>query len=98
MGCFDSVWVPCPRCGNKTQYQTKVGICALDHYDLSTAPDNMLADIADPPGGEATMCKGCGAHYKLIVKCIATVIEVAPDQKKPWLQGVKYNSLLLGSC
>lgn len=82
MGCFDRVWVPCPQCGKEEEYQTKVGDCALDNYDLFTAPDNMLADIADGPDDKATVCKGCGAHYKLMVKCIAKVMEVPADIDK----------------
>lgn len=84
MGCFDSVWVACPRCGKKEEYQSKAGVCDMSHYDLSTAPDNILADIADDPNDAPTGCAGCGTHYKVLVKCIATVIEVPADPKKPW--------------
>lgn len=84
MGCFDTVWVPCPRCGKKTGYQTKAGACALDHFDFADVPGHVWADIADTPNGKATICIGCGAHFKVFVKCIPTIIEVAADPKKPW--------------
>jgi len=45
MGMYDTVMVPCPKCGKEAQFQSKSGDCLLDVYDLSDCPDNVLANV-----------------------------------------------------
>lgn len=45
MGVYDSVMVPCPSCGEKQEAQSKSGKCLLEFFELSEAPDDVLADV-----------------------------------------------------
>lgn len=45
MGLFDSVLVPCPECGTKTEAQSKSGDCLLGWYELEDAPADVLLDV-----------------------------------------------------
>lgn len=45
MGCYDTVIVPCPKCGAHVQCQSKSGPCLLDEYPLSQCPPDVLADV-----------------------------------------------------
>ncbi len=44
MGCFDTIIIPCPRCGEEYDAQSKSGECVLEDYALSDAPDDVMAD------------------------------------------------------
>lgn len=69
MGMFDSVWVPCPKCGTNNEWQSKAGPCALMNYNLSDAPPAVKADI----GGEenANYCHKCDARIVIDVQVVA---------------------------
>ena len=45
MGCFDTVIVPCPKCGKEEQFQSKSGGCFLQEVDLSSCPNDILQDV-----------------------------------------------------
>lgn len=45
MGMFDSVMVPCPKCGEMSEFQSKSGRCTLTTYTLDEAPDDVLLDV-----------------------------------------------------
>jgi hypothetical protein len=45
MGMFDSVMVPCPKCGTRSEFQSKSGRCLLDTFTLENAPDDVLLDV-----------------------------------------------------
>ena len=60
MGLFDSVYVPCPSCGEKHEFQSKAGDSYLNRYTLDDAPDVVLADI----GGAQATCK-CGLTFAI---------------------------------
>lgn len=62
MGMFDSVYVPCPRCGTQCEFQTKAGECFMDNYTLDTAPPHLLFDIMNMP----RWCAGCKSWFALI--------------------------------
>jgi ribosomal protein L37E len=68
MGCFDSVMVPCPRCGERSEFQSKSGECLLKTYDLEHCPPNVLADVNRHGPHE---CRRCGATYQVDVQFIA---------------------------
>jgi hypothetical protein len=40
---FDSVYVPCPKCGRRLEFQSKGGECGLLSYTLTDAPEDVLA-------------------------------------------------------
>ena len=45
MGMFDTVMVPCPTCGESSEFQSKGGDCTLETYALEDAPDDVLLDV-----------------------------------------------------
>ena len=45
MGMFDSVKVPCPKCGELYEAQSKGGDCLLRTYSLDEAPADVLSDV-----------------------------------------------------
>ena len=64
---FDSVYVPCPRCGNRIEFQSKAGSCDGNEYTLTDAPALVKADIARYP----EQCKNCGVTVGFDVQVIA---------------------------
>lgn len=42
---YDTVMVPCPRCGARAEFQSKSGDCELATYSLDDAPDDVLLDV-----------------------------------------------------
>jgi hypothetical protein len=56
MGCFDSVRVRCPSCGEKVEFQSKAGNCWLAEFTLETAPKRIKFDLVD----KSVVCR-CGA-------------------------------------
>jgi hypothetical protein len=69
MGLFDTVLIPCPRCGTEYEEQTKAGDCELATYRLAEAPPELKADIAN-----RTLLCGCGMLFYVVVQCIAMVV------------------------
>ena len=45
MGAFDSVLVPCPKCGGITEAQSKSGPCCMEEFSLENAPTDVMADV-----------------------------------------------------
>ncbi len=56
MGCFDSVRVPCPKCGKVHEFQSKGGDCRLRVYELWDAPAAVMADVNRHAPYECTVC------------------------------------------
>ena len=63
MGCFDSVMVPCPKCGEKTEFQSKGGECLLRVYELKDAPKDVLSDVNRHA---LYICPRCGTEYAYV--------------------------------
>jgi hypothetical protein len=62
MGMFDSVMVPCPKCSEPVEFQSKTGDCQCDVFTLDTAPREILFDIMHDP----EQCRQCGNWLALI--------------------------------
>jgi len=67
MGCFDSVMVPCPACGEINEFQSKGGECRLSTYTLDDAPADVLSDV----NRHRVECRSCQTAYRVRVQCIA---------------------------
>jgi len=76
MGCFDSVMVPCPKCGKKHEFQSKSGRCCLDEYELADAPSDVMENVNRHAPRE---CE-CGCLYK-VDEATRTPIEVGVAEK-----------------
>jgi len=84
VGMFDTIMVPCPRCGKKCEAQSKSGSCLLDVFEMKDAPQEVLADV----NCQAPFHCECGAIFKVSLHMIpvATLISVDDFDKKQ--QGV----------
>ena len=45
MGMFDTVIVPCPKCGEEHEFQSKSGECSLQVVNLDECPSDVLEDV-----------------------------------------------------
>ncbi len=45
MGMYDTVIVPCPKCGKKEEFQSKSGECCLRVVELNECPVDILANV-----------------------------------------------------
>ena len=60
MGMFDTVMVPCPECGTKSEFQSKGGDCILKEYELATCPPDVLRDVNRHA---PNTCEECGTKF-----------------------------------
>lgn len=61
MGMFDSLWVRCPNCNTKVEFQSKSGECGLYDYDVHNVPASIAGDV----DGQSMQCPGCKSYVKL---------------------------------
>lgn len=71
MGMFDSVNVPCPKCGTKAEFQSKSGSCVMRVYELDEAPLDVLMDINRH---SPYTCRECGCSYAVKVSHSASAV------------------------
>lgn len=62
MGCFDSVMVPCPKCGMRMEFQSKGGRCIQGVYTLEEAPLDVIADVNRHA---PRCCLECGTRFEV---------------------------------
>ena len=60
MGLYDSVMVPCPRCGKEHEFQSKSGDCILEVYTLENCPGDVLLNV----NRHAPKC-ACGVSFRI---------------------------------
>ena len=60
MGMFDTVLVPCPKCGRKEGFQSKSGDCILAEYELADAPADVLIGVNRHA---PYRCADCGTQF-----------------------------------
>ena len=71
MGMFDSIMVPCPTCGLRSEFQTKSGPCCLYVWNLEDAPPDALGDVNRHA---PNVCEKCGASYSVKLQVTATSV------------------------
>lgn len=80
MGMYDTVMVPCPKCGKKSGFQSKSGPCLLNDFELEDVPADVIEDVMRH--GPAT-CGSCGTiygvRYTVVSKVDAKSVEWSPD-------------------
>lgn len=63
MGLFDSVMVPCPRCGKEVEFQSKADDDPyMRVYRLPDVPAHIQFDVMNEPH----YCQACGSWFALI--------------------------------
>lgn len=60
MGMFNSIYVKCPSCGERVEFQSKSGSCHLNEYNIEDAPNQEVVGII----GDSVYCK-CGHLVKV---------------------------------
>lgn len=60
MGMFNSIYVKCPECGERVEFQTKSGSCLLCTWNLEDAPNREVEGIL----GDVLKCK-CGHSVRV---------------------------------
>lgn len=74
MGCFDTVWFKCPRCGGDIQEQSKGGACELKNYNADAVPfgvasgvdgmEEILDHMTIPPRASWLIhCRNCKGEF-----------------------------------
>lgn len=66
MGMYDRVYVPCPRCGKRAEFQSKSGPCDLDTYLLEDCPQAVLADV-NRHAPATCDAPGCGVVFYVVL-------------------------------
>lgn len=59
---FGSVMVPCPKCGEKSEFQSKGGECLLQIYELEDCPADVLGDVNRHA---PNTCLKCGTVFEV---------------------------------
>lgn len=72
MGCYDTVLVPCPKCGEITEFQSKSGDCLLNEYPLESCPSDVLANVNRHSPQE---CSRCHTMFEVKIVITATSVE-----------------------
>lgn len=62
MGCYDTVWIPCPKCNESYGAQSKSGPCALSNYQFPDAPAEIMADVNRHAPFH---CQKCGTVFEV---------------------------------
>lgn len=71
MGMFDTVMVPCPRCGERSEFQSKSGDCLLQVYNLELCPQDVLGDVNRYA---PNTCRKCGTKFQIELRpCVVSV-------------------------
>lgn len=76
MGLFDVVWIPCPNCKKKFDWQTKIGECFLHDYELEEAPPLLQAAASQ----EIFTCT-CGTRFRVLIQ---TMVRVEGEGEDKW--------------
>lgn len=77
MGMYDTVLVPCPKCGEESEFQSKGGDCLLFGYRLEDCPQDVLRDINRHSPNE---CEKCGTSFAIelqeVVKLVGRAVNL----------------------
>jgi hypothetical protein len=62
MGCYDSIFLPCPKCGELYEAQSKSGDCLLRVYDFKYTPKDVMENVNRHA---PFTCFNCGTIFKV---------------------------------
>jgi len=77
MGCYDTVLVPCPQCGEEYGAQSKSGPGALATYSLKNAPTEILANVNRHA---PFTCSVCDCVFRVELTVTATVVRIPTNK------------------
>lgn len=64
MGCFDSLYIKCPKCRNDLEFQSKSGMSCLYSFRKSNLP----IEVAIGMEGNIIRCQFCNSRIRLNCK------------------------------
>ena len=64
MGAYNTILVPCPKCGDEVEFQTKSGSCDYQSYKLNLAPIEDVTGIK----GEIEECPNCRSRVTVDIQ------------------------------
>lgn len=62
MGCYDTVLVRCPQCGEESGFQSKSGECLLRVFKLADCPPDVMFDVNRHAPNK---CEKCGTWFQV---------------------------------
>ena len=91
MGCFDTILLPCPKCGEIYEAQSKSGECLLHVYEVKDAPPAVMENVNRHA---PFACFKCGTVFRVKFNPeIVETNEVADDFVLPEDESVDYFSV-----
>ena len=82
MGMYDTINIPCPKCGATVDIQSKGGDCLLRNFTTDTAPVDVILGLKNH--GYLDQCDKCGVYLKVVVeeqRPLVWLEQVAPPGK-----------------
>ena len=73
MGMFDSVYIPCPKCGLRQEAQSKSGDCLLRVYSIEDVPEDVMWNINRHAPFK---CEACGSLFEVELTYKTVLIDV----------------------
>lgn len=80
MGCYETVLVPCPKCGEEYPAQSKGGPCEMATYKLADAPADVLSDVNRHAPFN---CDKCGMIFEVAVRGVPVPYSVSESGELP---------------
>ncbi len=74
MGVYDTVNVPCPKCGERQEAQSKSGDCILAVYEMESCPADVLANVNRHA---PFTCDKCGTVFEIKLTVVAQSVPLA---------------------
>lgn len=71
MGMYDTLWVPCKKCGEQVGFQTKIDKCILKNWNLASVPSRVIYALE----GENEICDNCDAVNTIRIPKVPVIIE-----------------------
>jgi hypothetical protein len=83
MGMYDTIHIPCPKCGTPVDVQSKGGECSLKNFTLDTAPLDVIMGLVDRK--YLDQCDKCEAYLRVVVEIPRPIVwleQVAPPKRR----------------
>lgn len=76
MGCYDTVLVPCPQCGERSEFQSKGGECLMRTIMLEECPLEVLTDVNRHA---PNTCAKCGTSFSVKARFVTEAVRLVPE-------------------
>ena len=76
MGVYDSVLLPCPKCGALKEAQSKSGDCLCRIFEFGKAPDDVMTNVNRHA---PFTCLKCGTNFKVEFDPEPKIVETSEE-------------------